>query len=128
LACLGTAQHLKNKFGNGYELEINAADGKMAEVKAFVERAFPGCDLLEEQNLNLKYKTPKTRSLGDMFRIVESEAESAGLVSLYSISDISLEQIFIYFARQQTEELGVVRGLAPARVASHDQIIVPVHS
>lgn len=124
LACLGTAQHLKDKFGNGFQLEVNAVEGRLADVKALVGRVFPGSELLEEQSANVRYRVPKRRSIGDMFRVVESE--SGGLVDSYSISDISLEQIFIYFASQQTEEVGHVRGLAPMRIPSNADVVVPV--
>merc|ERR1711959_691048 len=37
LRCLGTNQHLKNKFGNGYSLDCRASEAKMPEVKRWLE-------------------------------------------------------------------------------------------
>lgn len=71
--------------------------------------SFPDSALVEEQGSNLKYRVPKGRSLGDMFRIIETGATT--LFDSYSVSDVTLEQIFIQFASKQTEELGHVRGL-----------------
>ena len=56
--CLGSTQHLKNKFGAGYTLIARVsypADGGMPDIKAvenFVEENFPGSHLKDKhQNL-----------------------------------------------------------------------------
>ena len=48
--CLGSPQHLKNKFGEGYTLLAKVKDGTIEEVQMatenlrnFIERSFPGC-------------------------------------------------------------------------------------
>ena len=56
--CLGSTQHLKNKFGAGYTLIARVsypADGGMPDIKAvenFVEENFPDSHL-KDKHLNL---------------------------------------------------------------------------
>lgn len=46
--CLGSLQHLKNKFGTGYSLNLRLEDGSAVDLDAFVaevQRVFPGIQL-----------------------------------------------------------------------------------
>ncbi len=49
------------------------------------------------------------------YRLVEHNRNQLGITE-YSISETSLEQIFIRFARQQEEETGEVEGLTNVAV------------
>jgi len=61
----------------------------------------------------LKYRIPKTSfSLSDLFRLME-ENRTKYFIEAYSVSETTLEQIFIHFARQQEEETGIIPGLMP---------------
>lgn len=46
IVCLGSPQHLKNKFGNIYIVKVKvkseAREQKMNEFKIFIETEFPG--------------------------------------------------------------------------------------
>ena len=60
LACLGTAQHLKSKFGLGYLLELKTADASHeAAVRDFVVTLVPGAHLTECHSGHLKYSLPQ---------------------------------------------------------------------
>ena len=44
--CLGTTQHLKNRFGGGYTLQIKVTkDSDLSSVMEFVEKRFVNCIL-----------------------------------------------------------------------------------
>jgi ABC-type multidrug transport system ATPase subunit len=44
--CLGTTQHLKNRFGGGYTLQIKVTkDSGLSSVMEFVEKNFLNCIL-----------------------------------------------------------------------------------
>ena len=44
--CLGTTQHLKNRFGGGYTLQIKVTkDSDLSSVMEFVEKNFLNCIL-----------------------------------------------------------------------------------
>lgn len=56
LRCLGTTPHLKQKYGNGYQLDINAQEGKLDDVRSFVARHFVSASILEKQERNIKVR------------------------------------------------------------------------
>merc|ERR1712066_629246 len=51
LRCLGSTQHLKNKYGAGYQLEVKWSGAKMTSDWAALElvllKIFPGAQVLE---------------------------------------------------------------------------------
>jgi len=59
----------------------------------------------------MKFQIPisKNCQLADVFEIIEKRKGELQ-VKEYSVSQTSLEQIFIHFARQQDEERGVAKG------------------
>jgi ATP-binding cassette subfamily A (ABC1) protein 3 len=111
LRCVGTGQHLKSRYGAGYELNVRISEDKLDGFKSWIGQVVPGATLQEDQKLNLKYRLPKgVLSLGSIFRIIEQSKVDKGIAE-YAVSETSLEQIFIYFAKQQEEEQGPVAGL-----------------
>jgi len=145
--CIGSAQHLKSRYGDGYQLSLKIAelkskdqnqevplvrDPSLNEVplpqasldsKAqhrfdslcrFIESTFKEAMLIEVNGSQmLRYRIPKTSfSLSDLFRIIE-ENRTKYFIEAYSVSETTLEQIFIHFARQQEEETGIIPGLMP---------------
>jgi len=149
LRCIGSAQHLKSRYGDGYQLSIKIAELKSKEQNpeqplvrdpsqrfpevplpeasndskakhrfetlcGFIESTFKDALLIEVNgSLNLKYRIPKTSlSLSELFRIIE-EKRTEYYIEAYSVSETSLEQIFIHFARQQEEETSLIAGFPP---------------
>uniref|UniRef100_A0A4W2DWQ7 ABC transporter domain-containing protein n=1 Tax=Bos indicus x Bos taurus TaxID=30522 RepID=A0A4W2DWQ7_BOBOX len=107
--CLGSPQHLKNKFGNVYilkvKINIDENKDKLEHFKTFVETAFPG--KLDENRGIINYYVPsKNNSWGkvNMFGILEKAKEEFNLED-YSISQITLEQVFLTFAGSQNPEV-----------------------
>jgi len=80
----------------------------------FIENTFKDALLIENNgSLSLKYRIPKkSLSLSDLFRVIE-ENRTEYFIEAYSVSETTLEQIFIHFAKQQEEETGVIAGFAP---------------
>eukprot|EP01083_Nonionella_stella_P089064 248496_1 len=101
MRCIGSLPHLQTKYGDGYQLDFNAgsADGDVDLLKTFIEETFPEQVLLEAHGTNIKYRIPtKGHTLGNIFRIIEKNVKSLNIVE-YSVSGVTLEQIFIYFAK-----------------------------
>ncbi|XP_008296944.1 retinal-specific ATP-binding cassette transporter-like [Stegastes partitus] len=73
--CLGTIQHLKYKFGDGYvvTMKIRAAKPGCAPdlnpAEAFMESTFPGCIQSEKHHNTLQYKISSS-SLARIFQMV----------------------------------------------------------
>nr|KAF6488603.1 ATP binding cassette subfamily A member 3 [Molossus molossus] len=103
--CLGSPQHLKSKFGSGYSLQAKVrSDGQqeaLQEFKAFVDLTFPGSVLEDEHQGMVHYHLPgDDLSWAKVFGILEKAKEKYG-VDDYSVSQISLEQVFLSFAHLQ---------------------------
>uniref|UniRef100_A0A8B9G513 ATP binding cassette subfamily A member 3 n=1 Tax=Amazona collaria TaxID=241587 RepID=A0A8B9G513_9PSIT len=109
--CLGSPQHLKSKFGSGYTLLAKTRseeEGELLAFKAFVEKTFSGSVLKHEHQGMVHYHlTNKNLSWAQVFGALEKAKEKYHLED-YSVSQISLEQVFMSFTRFQhyTEDRG----------------------
>ncbi|XP_058424852.1 phospholipid-transporting ATPase ABCA3-like [Diceros bicornis minor] len=106
--CLGSPQHLKNKFGNVYILKIKVkfetCEDKLNDLKFLITTTFPGSILKQVNQGILNYYIPsKDNSWGKVFGILEEVKEQFNLDD-YSISQITLEQVFLTFANLQNTE------------------------
>ncbi|KAG9351082.1 hypothetical protein JZ751_024972, partial [Albula glossodonta] len=110
--CLGTIQHLKYKFGDGYvvTMKIRAAKPGMAPdlnpVEAFLESSFPGCVQREKHYNTLQYEVASS-SLARIFQLVLANKEKLNIED-YSVSQTTLDQVFVNFAKQQSGEEDVI--------------------
>merc|ERR1711972_1268271 len=127
---LGNLQHLKNKFGRGYtlELQLNSINSSI-RVKKFIEDTFKTATLKEEFSSQITYdilvsgggnfeksnadcnnknednydsnnNQNNDISLGVIFGIMEENKEKLDLQG-YSLCQRTLEQIFLSFTRLQ---------------------------
>jgi len=106
LRCLGTPQHIKNKFGQGFQLDTIAPLENVDEVKESLPKLLSEVasevQLVEAYGMSVKFRVvlSAAKSLADLFEIMETSSGSAH-VREYSISQTTLEQVFIQFAKQQ---------------------------
>ncbi|XP_053185826.1 retinal-specific phospholipid-transporting ATPase ABCA4-like isoform X2 [Scomber japonicus] len=107
--CLGTIQHLKYKFGDGYvvTMKIKAAkpgvSPELEPVESFMESCFPGCVQREKHYNTLQYEITSSSSLARIFQLVVANKERLSIED-YSVSQTTLDQVFVNFAKQQTGE------------------------
>ncbi|XP_028404446.1 ATP-binding cassette sub-family A member 1-like [Dendronephthya gigantea] len=103
--CMGTPQHLKNKYGDGYTVILRIA-GVMPDlepVKNFMENTFLECVLKDQHHNMLEYQLHNERtSLSFVFGELERSREQLSIEE-YSVSQTTLDQVFINFAKQQTD-------------------------
>uniref|UniRef100_A0A669DHE2 P-type phospholipid transporter n=1 Tax=Oreochromis niloticus TaxID=8128 RepID=A0A669DHE2_ORENI len=92
--CLGTIQHLKYKLP-GCAPDLNPAE-------AFMESTFPGCIQREKHYNTLQYKISSS-SLARIFQMVLANKEKLKIED-YSVSQTTLDQVFVNFAKQQSRE------------------------
>lgn len=104
--------HLKNKFGRGYLLTVRVGRADCADAVAAIERymshALPLCRLRQVQNHTLDYSIEADDSeLADLFGALESAREQLGsdVLDEYSITQTSLDQVFVGIAGQQAQDL-----------------------
>eukprot|EP00455_Lapot_gusevi_P052160 TRINITY_DN7919_c0_g1_i1.p1 TRINITY_DN7919_c0_g1~~TRINITY_DN7919_c0_g1_i1.p1 ORF type:complete len:103 (-),score=27.84 TRINITY_DN7919_c0_g1_i1:40-312(-) len=84
-------------------MELHTADTPEAiqRVQRFMDQLVQGCVLIECFNGNLRYSLPSNRfSLSHLFRETEKYRDEL-LLRDYSISQTTLEQVFISFAKNQ---------------------------
>jgi len=110
LKCIGSANHLKKRFGNGLQVDLRTMDDKAEQVKARLVQLFPGSFIVEEHGGSIKLRIPAPANPADLkfsFVFEQIESHKAELfIDEYSVSETTLEQIFIGFASKQAEETG----------------------
>lgn len=107
--CLGSTQHLKSKFGEGYTLVAKMRFPENPNTKLdmnplirFIEEKFPGCILkdLHEGVVHYQIRKDNSTSWSNLFGTLEQVKKTFNLEA-YSLGQTSLEQVFINFARSQ---------------------------
>ncbi|XP_026876278.2 phospholipid-transporting ATPase ABCA1a [Electrophorus electricus] len=104
--CLGSVQHLKNRFGDGYTivLRVAGADPQLEPVMEFIEQELPGSTLKEKHRNMLQYQLPSSlSSLARIFSILAKNKEELHIED-YSVSQTTLDQVFVNFAKDQSDE------------------------
>ncbi|GAB9474014.1 hypothetical protein Gpo141_00011156 [Globisporangium polare] len=94
------------------------AEERFVGLDSFLKECFgaTSVQLLERQNDLCRYKLTSSGAdksalrLSSVFKLVE-HGKTTHHIREYSVSQTSLEQIFNYFASQQSEEKGVARGM-----------------
>ncbi len=102
LQCLGSSQGLKSKYGSGYRLSV--ASSLPGQTRQWVSDTFGNAILTNQVAHMQHYDIPKsdTVSLGCLFEQLETVKEELN-ISDYSISEATLEDIFISFAKKQAD-------------------------
>lgn len=106
LRCIGSGQHLKNRFGTGFEFLLTVGEnGKVEDVRQFIAETFKGAAEVESYGGNMKYRLGKQEmNLSKIFRVLEDNKQKLSITE-YSIGQTTLEQIFINFAARGDQEL-----------------------
>lgn len=122
---MGGPQHIKAKFGKGFQIVVKLdlqpslesarkeREGKSEEevrrgmvegLKATVCSKFTSCSVTDEHldYLHFHVGDPST-PWGELFRNMESIKAGNAMVQDYSVSETTLEQIFLGFARGENE-------------------------
>ncbi|XP_070199001.1 phospholipid-transporting ATPase ABCA3-like isoform X2 [Littorina saxatilis] len=110
MKCLGTTQHLKSRFGQGFTLSVKMGitqDDQLAPSEplvAYVQSHFPSAKCFDSDQgyAHIQIPDPKTL-MSDMFRALEN-AKDALNVEDYNVRQTSLEQVFLYFTSGQQQQ------------------------
>uniref|UniRef100_A0A673CI96 ATP-binding cassette, sub-family A (ABC1), member 4a n=1 Tax=Sphaeramia orbicularis TaxID=375764 RepID=A0A673CI96_9TELE len=107
--CLGTIQHLKYKFGDGYVVTMKIRAAKpgctpdLNPAEAFMESTFPGCIQTEKHHNTLQYKI-SSPSLAKIFQMVVANKDKLNIED-YSVSQTTLDQV-----KMQRKTEGIYQG------------------
>ncbi len=110
LKCLGNLQHLKSRYGNGYNLLVKIAfdsktDPDRLVVKQFIETFlsnFENSQLKENQDgfLNIHINNNSSKFFSSIFSFIEHNKQKFS-IEYYVVTQTNLEQIFLNFASKQ---------------------------
>ncbi|KAM8986810.1 phospholipid-transporting ATPase ABCA7 isoform 1-T1 [Ara ararauna] len=102
--CLGSVQHLKSRFGDGYTVVVRVGGPDPAPVESLMQRRFPGIVLKERHGRLLQFHLPsRAGSLASIFSVLAAHRGPCHIQD-YSVSQTTLDQVFVHFAREQSDE------------------------
>uniref|UniRef100_A0A8C6U9Y3 ABC transporter domain-containing protein n=1 Tax=Neogobius melanostomus TaxID=47308 RepID=A0A8C6U9Y3_9GOBI len=93
--CLGSIQHLKNRFGDGYTLivRVGGSPSSLKPVEDFVSQSFPGSVLKEKHHNTLQYQLPRSPgALANIFSQLTVHQHRLAIDD-YSVSQTTLDQV-----------------------------------
>ena len=106
LACLGSIQHLKSKFGQGYTIEIKVRStpgdltgAPMQHVEAFLLSQAQYKVVVKEVTHSTGTFQIQNGTPADLFELLEQNRQQLN-IETYTISQTTLEQIFLSFGKQ----------------------------
>uniref|UniRef100_A0A8B9ZA59 ATP-binding cassette sub-family A member 2 n=1 Tax=Buteo japonicus TaxID=224669 RepID=A0A8B9ZA59_9AVES len=94
LKCLGSIQHLKNRFGDGYMITVRTKSSlNVKEVVRFFNRNFPEAVLKERHHTKAQYQLKSDQiSLAQVFSKMEQVVDVLGIED-YSVSQTTLDNV-----------------------------------
>lgn len=108
LQCMGSPQHLKEKYGSGYTItarlqrQENGRPADTTELKRMFDTKFPNANFEKDVYGEVSYTVGNQTHLSTLFRTLESV--KVGLrIEDYSVAQTSLEQVFLKIAEEGSE-------------------------
>ncbi len=110
--CMGSPQHLKSRYGNEYVVSIDKKSLETAGLQEAVEQHFPHLVHAEDRHSTFSFNVKLSdTSLSEVFDNVETlvethvrKGEKESLVLPYTISQITLNEVFLKFVEKQEEK------------------------
>jgi len=106
--CLGGPQHIKSKFGQGFQIIIKLEPNKYSiedlnTIKSEVIQKFDQCVITDEHLDYVHFHVGDPSTPWDkLYSSIEDVKTRHSCIEDYTISETTLEQIFLSFARVQT--------------------------
>uniref|UniRef100_A0A8C4ZFF9 ATP binding cassette subfamily A member 12 n=1 Tax=Gadus morhua TaxID=8049 RepID=A0A8C4ZFF9_GADMO len=98
--CLGSLQHIKNRFGSGFTVKmyLALASCDVDVITSFMRLNFPSTYLKEQHSTMVEYHVPVAPGgVADIFHQLETN-KNALHIKHFSISQTTLDEVFINFA------------------------------
>ncbi|XP_023284363.1 ATP-binding cassette sub-family A member 12 [Seriola lalandi dorsalis] len=98
--CLGSLQHIKNRFGSGFTVKMYLAEASCdtEAITGFMQRRFPSTYLKDQHSTMVEYHVPVAPGgVADIFDQLESN-KNALQIKHFSVSQTTLDEVFINFA------------------------------
>ncbi|KAL2081579.1 hypothetical protein ACEWY4_023432 [Coilia grayii] len=98
--CLGSLQHIKNRFGSGFTVKmyLAVASCNVDVITNFMQEHFPSTYLKDHHSTMVEYHVPiAPGGVADIFDQLESN-KTALQIKHFSVSQTTLDEVFINFA------------------------------
>eukprot|EP01119_Soliformovum_irregulare_P016146 TRINITY_DN4639_c1_g1_i1.p1 TRINITY_DN4639_c1_g1~~TRINITY_DN4639_c1_g1_i1.p1 ORF type:complete len:1195 (-),score=473.31 TRINITY_DN4639_c1_g1_i1:27-3611(-) len=105
LRCVGSALHLKQKFGAGYRVTLGTSEAMVPTVKKFVEDNIKGVKLSSPPisgYMNFGVPRESTAELAPFFRLLDTQRQQLHIVDC-QLSITTLEEVFLTIAEGAEE-------------------------
>lgn len=110
--CLGSAQHLKNKFSKGFNLTIKMKrddEAELHQISKRVHELFPSVQLKEKYLDLITFHISSVKlKWSEIFEMM-SDLKSENEINDFTVTQMSLEQVFLQFTKE--EQNGVIDAL-----------------
>ena len=111
LRVLGSPQHLKSAHGGGYRVEIKGSAAAAERTKALIESLFSSVKALEAHGGYQTFEVVGSNTaagsalfkLGPVFTALDDAKGDLG-IETYTLSQTTLEQVFLNIAAEQEDE------------------------
>eukprot|EP00742_Colponemidia_sp_Colp-10_P005314 GILJ01005677.1.p1 GENE.GILJ01005677.1~~GILJ01005677.1.p1 ORF type:complete len:1586 (+),score=373.31 GILJ01005677.1:210-4760(+) len=106
LKCLGSLEHLKLKFGSGFELTIQVADNGFKSATDFIANKYPSAVLVEARQHRILYTLPfDSTDLASLFETIQRATDDGSVgINDYTVQQTSLEQVFMRISELSSED------------------------
>ncbi|UJR15712.1 hypothetical protein I4U23_002647 [Adineta vaga] len=103
--CLGSVQHLKEKFGDGYTILIRTNIHINRQIVIdYIQKSIPEAIIKEEHNKMIHFRVSTNICLHRIFSILETARKDlVNLVEDYTVSQVTLDDVFVNFAKMQQD-------------------------
>ncbi|XP_042586458.1 uncharacterized protein LOC109091145 [Cyprinus carpio] len=113
--CLGSLQHIKNRFGKGFTVKMYLAGAScdVDMISNFMQQNFPSTYLKDHHSNMVEYHVPVAPGgVGSIFGLLESN-KAVLQIKHFSVSQTTLDEVFINFAmgKTDTDEQEVTEGM-----------------
>ncbi|XP_062459511.1 glucosylceramide transporter ABCA12 [Pezoporus occidentalis] len=119
--CIGSLQHIKSRFGRGFTVKMHLNSNTVCTemLTEFMKSHFPNTCLKDRHFNMVEYHVPVSAGgVANIFDLLEASKEAFN-IRHFSVSQTTLEEVFINFAKDQADPDSVDAG-PDVRVGSSD--------
>ncbi|XP_014165755.1 ATP-binding cassette sub-family A member 12 [Geospiza fortis] len=110
--CIGSLQHIKSRFGRGFtvKMHLNSSTVCTEKLTEFMKSHFPNTCLKDQHFKMVEYHVPVSAGgVANIFDLLEGN-KAAFNIRHFSVSQTTLEEVFINFAKDQADPDGTDAG------------------
>ncbi|XP_062434346.1 glucosylceramide transporter ABCA12 [Rhea pennata] len=103
--CIGSLQHIKSRFGRGFtvKMHLNSNTVSTETLTQFMKSHFPNTCLKDRHFNMVEYHVPVSAGgVANIFDLLETN-KAAFKIRHFSVSQTTLEEVFINFAKEQAD-------------------------